>query len=254
MSKTRWEINGKEFVNCNCDYGCPCQFNALPTDGTCRGVGAIAIESGYYGKTKLDGLNAAWLLDWPNPIHEGNGTTQVIVDERANADQRHALVRILSGEDTEPGATVWQVFSTTMTKVLEPLFRPITFEVDVDARTARLSVPGLIDSRGEPIRNPVTGDIHRARIDLPARLRIHGRRNGLRHVQGRRRHPDVAQGQLRPVRPDPPEQCRQPARQGGVRKSARPCRSQPSKRCCATTGPSSPPVWWRRPCSPGSIS
>jgi len=167
MSKTRWEINGKEFVNCNCDYGCPCQFNALPTDGTCRGVGAIAIESGYYGKTKLDGLNAAWLLDWPNPIHEGNGTTQVIVDERANADQRHALVRILSGEDTEPGATVWQVFSTTMTKVLEPLFRPITFEVDVDARTARLSVPGLIDSRGEPIRNAITGEIHRARIELP---------------------------------------------------------------------------------------
>ena len=167
MTKPRWEIRGKEFVNCNCAYGCPCQFNALPTDGTCRGVGAIAIEWGHYGKTRLDGLNAVWLLDWPNPIHEGNGTTQVIVDERADADQRHALVRILSGEDTEPGASPWQVFATTMSKVLEPLFRPITFDVDIEARTAKLSVPGLIDSRGEPIRNPVTGDVHRVRIDLP---------------------------------------------------------------------------------------
>jgi hypothetical protein len=167
MSKTRWEIRGKEFVNCNCDYGCPCQFNALPTDGTCRGIGAIAIESGYYGKTKLDGLNVVWLLDWPNPIHEGNGTTQVIVDERADAEQRHALVRIVSGEDTEPGATHWQVFSTTMSKVLEPLFLPVIFDVNVEARTAALVVPELIDTRGEPIRNPITGDIHRARIDLP---------------------------------------------------------------------------------------
>jgi hypothetical protein len=167
MSKTRWEIRGAEFVNCNCAYGCPCQFNALPTDGVCHGIGAIAIESGYYGKTKLDGLNVVWLLSWPNPIHEGNGTSQVIVDERANAEQRRALVRILSGEDTEPGATHWQVFSTTMSTVLEPLFRPITFDINVAARTAKLSVPGLIDTRGAPIRNPVTGDMHRARIDLP---------------------------------------------------------------------------------------
>ena len=26
----KWEIKGREFGNCNCDYGCPCQFNALP--------------------------------------------------------------------------------------------------------------------------------------------------------------------------------------------------------------------------------
>ncbi len=31
-----WAIKGREFANCNCSYGCPCQFNALPTDGTCK--------------------------------------------------------------------------------------------------------------------------------------------------------------------------------------------------------------------------
>jgi hypothetical protein len=25
-----WEIHGMEFGSCNCAYGCPCQFNALP--------------------------------------------------------------------------------------------------------------------------------------------------------------------------------------------------------------------------------
>ena len=77
-------------------------------------------------------------------------------------------MRILAGQDTEPGATVWQVFSTTLSKVHDPIFAPIEFEVDVERRIARLKVPGVIEGRGEPIRNPVTGAEHRARIDLPA--------------------------------------------------------------------------------------
>jgi hypothetical protein len=30
VAMIKWEIKGREFGNCNCDYGCPCQFNALP--------------------------------------------------------------------------------------------------------------------------------------------------------------------------------------------------------------------------------
>lgn len=167
MTENFWEIHGKEFVNCNCDFGCPCQFNALPTDGTCTGMGAMHIESGFHGGVRLDGLNVVWLLHWPNPIHLGNGISQAIIDERASEEQRAALSRILYGLDTDMGATHWQVFSTTMQKTLPPLYRPVDFDVDVDSRVARLIVPELIESRGTPIRNPVTGDEHRARIDLP---------------------------------------------------------------------------------------
>ena len=35
---TAWEIKGREFGNCNCDYSCPCQFNALPTHGHCHAI------------------------------------------------------------------------------------------------------------------------------------------------------------------------------------------------------------------------
>ena len=38
--------------------------------------------------------------------------------------------------------------------------------VDIDGRRARLVVPGLIETRGEPILNPVTGNEHRVRIDM----------------------------------------------------------------------------------------
>ena len=49
---------------------------------------------------------------------------------------------------------------------LEPIFRPIEYEVDVEARRGRFRVPDLVETVGEPIRNPITGAEHRARIDL----------------------------------------------------------------------------------------
>ncbi len=47
------------------------------------------------------------------------------------------------------------------------MYLPIDFEVDVEARRARIDVPGLLETTGEPIKNPITGAEHRARIDLP---------------------------------------------------------------------------------------
>lgn len=164
---TPWEIKAREFVNCNCDYGCPCQFNALPTHGSCEAIAGIQIDSGHYGDVDLSSLRIVTIFQWPGPIHEGNGKCQAIVDERANERQREALLNIISGEDTDPFATMFAVFATTVTKLFEPIIAPIDFEVDVDGRTGRLVVPGVVEMKGEPIRNPVTGAEHRARIDLP---------------------------------------------------------------------------------------
>lgn len=163
-----WTIKGKEFVNCNCAYGCPCQFQALPTQGHCRAAAAYRIERGRFGAVSLDGLCAAAFYAWPGPVHEGNGSMQLVIDERADASQRDALLRILNGEETNAMATVWWVYSAMCPDKLEPLFLPIEFEVDVQARRAHLVVPGIVEAVGRPIRNRVTGAEHRVRIELPA--------------------------------------------------------------------------------------
>ena len=163
----KWTIHGREFANCNCAYGCPCQFNALPTHGNCAAVVGIQIDKGHHGATKLDGLRLAGVFAWPGPIHMGNGRAQPIVDKRANEAQRNALLRIMGGLDTAPGATMFSVFASTLTTAYDPVFTDIDFEVDIDKRRARLKVPGLIEQRGEPIVNPVTGAEYRGRIDLP---------------------------------------------------------------------------------------
>src|SRR5690242_9124576 len=54
-----WAFKGREFTNCNCAYGCPCQFNALPTHGNCQAVIGIQIDEGHHGQTSLDGLRFA---------------------------------------------------------------------------------------------------------------------------------------------------------------------------------------------------
>jgi hypothetical protein len=167
MPHVEWEIRGREFANCNCSYGCPCQFNALPTHGHCRAAACWQIDQGVFGTVKLDGLRAVGLYAFPGPVHEGNGTMQLIVDERAGPDQREALLKIMTGQDTADMATMWWVYAAMSPTKLEPLFKPIEFEVDIDARRARIAVPGILDSSGEPIRNPITGTEHRVRIDIP---------------------------------------------------------------------------------------
>lgn len=155
-----------ELTNCNCAFGCPCQFNALPTHGTCEAALSFRIEKGHYGEVKLDGLHMAMTVKWPGPIHEGEGRMQLIIDERADPAQRKALEAILRGEDTKEMATMWWVFSKMSPHKLETLYKPFTFEADIKSRTGKVTVQDVYEVTAEPIKNPVTGAEHRVRIDM----------------------------------------------------------------------------------------
>jgi len=166
MAMTEWMIRGPEIASCNCAYGCPCQFNALPTDGTCRAAVGIHIDKGHYGNVKLDGLNIAATAAWPGAIHQGHGEILPIVDERATPEQREALLKIMSGQDTDPGTTFFQVFVSMCDKVHEPIFKPIEFSVDMKSCNGHVKVPGVVDVRTEAILNPITSKPHHAKLSL----------------------------------------------------------------------------------------
>jgi hypothetical protein len=162
-----WSIEAVSFGNCNCDYGCPCQFEQRPTRGNCRGFEVGRIKSGHFGGVRLDDLCYVLLYAWPGAVYEGDGTMQAVIDERANEEQRRAITTVLYGGETEEAKTHWCVFHAISTTVHEPIFRPIDFEGDIERRTARVSIPGLLASTGRPIVSPVTGEQHRVRIDIP---------------------------------------------------------------------------------------
>ena len=167
MSYVEWEIHGLEFGNCNCDYGCPCQFEANPTHGDCRGTGFFRIDKGHFGEVSLDGLKMGAVYDWPGPIHEGNGKCQIFIDELADESQREALHRISMGEEAEPFSNIFAVYAATCTEFHDPVFTGIEFEMDMEKRTARGVAHGICEMTASPIIG-VGGNEHRAQILLPA--------------------------------------------------------------------------------------
>ncbi len=166
MAYVDWEIKGSKISACNCNYGCPCQFNAPPSHDKCEGVDVLEIEEGHFGDISLDGLRVGCLAGWPGAIHEGDGVGQVIIDERADEDQREALYKIVSGEEQEP-TTAFSIYASTMHEDYAALYKSIEMRSDLEARTAAVFIPGVIEIEVQPIRNAVTGEPHHARVVLP---------------------------------------------------------------------------------------
>jgi hypothetical protein len=164
MTSTKWRIAGEEVVSCNCAWGCPCQFNALPTHGRCEAVAAWEIHDGYFGDTRLDGIRFARVYSWPGAVHQGNGTRLNIIDENATAEQRGVLLALESGAQ---GGLYFEIYAAVCPNVLETIFAPITIEADRERRRGTVVIRNVLESHIEPIRNPATGDEHRARIVLP---------------------------------------------------------------------------------------
>ena len=162
-----WEMHALEFGNCNCSYGCPCQFNARPTHGDCRAVAFFHVDNGHFGGARLDGLNFAMAIRWPGAVHEGRGQMQPIIAAEADEAQRRGLLSIMSGKETDEMATFFAVYAATCERIHDPVYTKITIEADMSSRTARCEAQGSASGRGAPIVNPVTGREHRVGIVLP---------------------------------------------------------------------------------------
>lgn len=174
MGEMNWRLEGEWIKNCNCAFGCPCDFNARPTNGHCRGLLGMRIVKGHFRDVKLDGLSFFVTVHFPGALHEGNGESQPIIDERASPAQREALFAIMSGKNSAEG-TLFHIFSLIVTRMHDPVFAPITFKFDKGARIAHVGVPNVLETDVEPIKNPVTGAPHRIKVVMP---------EGFEHIEG----------------------------------------------------------------------
>jgi hypothetical protein len=165
-AKTKWQTKVYYLDSCNCDWGCPCQFNAKPTHGNCEGVGGIHIIKGKYGNIKLDRLNLAWIASFPGPIHEGHGKASYYVDDRATEEQFDALSNIITGE---AGGGPFAVYRSVIETAQDPKRARITFQEKGTRSRVKVEDDKIVlaGAQLEPMRNPVTGKIHRAIIELP---------------------------------------------------------------------------------------
>ena len=159
-----WHLNADYVETCNCDYGCPCNFDAFPSNGFCRALVLYHIREGNYGDIKLDGLNVVGAYSWPKAIHEGNGTMQLYIGKNISDNNiRHALVDIFSGKAKGEGP--FALFAGTFKYILEPQF--VDLNVKIDGKKSSFSVSDIIDVQVESFINPVTGEEQDTKIQLP---------------------------------------------------------------------------------------
>ncbi len=152
---TEWQMSGTVGVACNCDYGCPCNFNARPSKGKCEGGWTWHVETGSFGGVSLDDLNFSVLVNWPGAIHEGGGEALILVDERADEQQREAISTLATGDVGGP----WGILAWTWPTVHGP--KPVPYDVEFDGVNWRVKAGDSLEVESTTIKNPVTGaEVH----------------------------------------------------------------------------------------------
>lgn len=147
----KWSYRGDWITSCNCDWGCPCNFNAMPSKGHCEGALGLKIKEGSYGKTRLNGIKVAAAVWWPGAIYQGNGVLQAYIDDKTSKQQETALLDILTGK---AGGNPWPILAKTFSTVLPPKRAPI--DMEVKGKDTILKVGKQVNVAAEPMRNPVT--------------------------------------------------------------------------------------------------
>lgn len=163
-----WMIRGTSLGSCNCDWGCPCQFNSPSTHGQCQFASGGYIEEGYLDQIKLDNLHWAEIGYWPGEIAEGNGKLQIVIDQRATQAQRNALEKIMHGKVGQPGSNHFSVFYSTCTEIFPTLYRRIDYAIDIDKRVGHVHIDGLLEIEGTPIIDEFSGEPFRVGISRPS--------------------------------------------------------------------------------------
>ena len=185
MTDVKWTIKAREFVNCNCAYGCPCQFNALPTHGNCKAVAGMQIDTGPSRRHQARRPAIRRHLPLAGPDSRGQGRSR---GRHRRAGDRSAARRrccAFSPVRTPSPAPPSSRCSRPRSKNCTSRFsRRSTLTVDIDGRTGRL----VVRRRHRGPRRADQESDHRRRISrahrYSERVRIFARRNGPRLDQG----------------------------------------------------------------------
>jgi hypothetical protein len=159
-----WRIAGELLGSCNCDWGCPCNFQAPPTYGFCDGFYTIAVHRGHYGDVDLDGTRFVTGGHAPASIHLGEGTSILILDEDLSPPQRAAIERLWRGGGV---GSPFDEFASVTTQWFEPIIASIQLTLDGMRSTVKVAEGSIYDLALERVRNPVTGEEEITVLDHP---------------------------------------------------------------------------------------
>ncbi len=144
-----YHLKGHLLGACSCDWGCPCNFEARPTQGWCQGSYVWHVKEGHYQGTPLAGSNFAVFIRFPGAPHEGHGIGLVLVDALVPAERRAVIEALV--QQVPPFSIVYGLLSEFLG------FRYLPFELHLNGIHSRLAIPNTVQWQLTPLKNPVTG-------------------------------------------------------------------------------------------------
>ena len=87
----------------------------------------------------------------------------LLITNKANEEQRKALIQIVSGQAKGDGP--FPLFAGTFSRFLDPQF--VDINAKIDGRKSNFSVPGIVNVEVESHINPVTGEEQDTKVQIP---------------------------------------------------------------------------------------
>ncbi len=152
-AKPKWEVEGYWADACQCDVVCPCLYGKPPSHGTCNSSQVLQIDKGRYEDVVLDELYVVMAGSVPESPEEGDAHimsfSRVYVDERANEQQRQALVEIaraLMGNflGLPPGQAL----------AADQAVEAVPIEANLTLASADATIPDILDFHTERLMKP----------------------------------------------------------------------------------------------------
>lgn len=187
MATPSWQVSGKYYETCSCDFVCPCilgQMAVRPSKGSCTFAMAFQVDRGNYGAVSLDSLGFI-VLGWtPEEMGKGNWSVGVIADDRASVEQRDAITAIASGGAGGPMAALSGLVGTFLGVESAPIrfdHDGVTWSVEASSLVdmAAVGAKGINPDETEPLHLDNTGHPAADRLALAHASKSHVHALGL---------------------------------------------------------------------------
>jgi hypothetical protein len=179
-----WHLKGSYAETCSCELMCPCNlsFDHGATYDYCRAALAFNIKDGEIDGTDVTGLKAAFVIDTPKVMTEGNWRLAVYIDDQATDEQADKLTAVFTGQLGGPmealGPLVGEVLGVeraTIEMVDDGLRHSVKVGDSIDFEIEDI-VPFGIET-GEPAK--LTGIFHPAGSTITAAEAKHSKINAM---------------------------------------------------------------------------
>ena len=143
-----YSVTGSLLEACSCGTLCPCWIGEDPDEGDCLAFNLYKLDSGHIKGIDVSGLSVVNVVHIPGNVLQGNWKLVMLVDDRASAEQKDAIVSMFKGELGGPIADVAGLVSEVLAIEDAPI------QADIEGGVGTVTIPGILESRMEPYHGP----------------------------------------------------------------------------------------------------